>query len=140
MDRPYILLVEDNEDDIMLTQRALAKVDSSVGVVVFKDGEAALDACREAGTLAENGALKKPLFILLDLKLPKANGVEIFRCFRSKAATKTVPIVLISSSKEEVTLLASQKLGADEYLFKPITPEKLAELIQRYKTLRHNIS
>lgn len=127
--KPFILLVEDNEDDIALTRRALNKVDPTVDLIVAKDGEEALGACRIAGE-AER---RLPIFILLDLKLPKVGGVEVFRCFKSEPLAKDIPIIVVSSSKEEVALLERENLGADDYLFKPITADDLRRYLGRYR-------
>lgn len=133
--KPFILLVEDNDDDIMLTRRALGKIDRSIDLVVAKDGEEGLNACRLAGKIAGDKGRRLPLFILLDLKLPKANGLEVFRCFKSEPLIKSIPIILISSSKEEVKLLEQEGLGADAYLYKPITADELAGYLEAYRAL-----
>lgn len=130
--RPFILLVEDNPDDIAFVRRALGKVEQDIGLVIAPDGEKGLEACHLTDELSGKREFVRPLFILLDLKLPKVDGLEVYRCFRESAAGKDIPIILNSSSKEEVERLEQEGLGADDYLFKPITPENLLSYLQKY--------
>jgi two-component system, response regulator len=82
--KDYILLVEDNPDDVELTRRALGKVDEALDLVVAYDGEEGLEACRGTGKFEQEGSWAPPFLILLDLKLPKLSGLELLPCFRTE--------------------------------------------------------
>ncbi len=127
----FVLLIEDNDDDVMLTRRALAKVDPGAELVIAGDGLTALDIC--FGDSRFSRGKRVPFLILLDLKIPKLKGLEVLQCFRSEARTQHVPIVILSASKEEIDLIESKDLGANAYIAKPIDPSKLAEVMERVK-------
>jgi two-component system response regulator len=109
-----ILVVEDNPDDEEFTLRALRKANVANDIVVARDGQQALDYLfgPEAGPL--------PAVILLDLKLPKVGGIEVLRRVRAEAATKLIPVVILTSSSEEEDMLASYLSGANSYVRKPV--------------------
>ncbi len=131
--KDYVLLVEDNPDDVELTRRALGKVDEGLELVVAHDGEEGLDACRGTGRFEQEGSWGPPILILLDLKLPKLNGLELLPCFRSEPQIKDVPIVVVSSSKEDIARLHQSDIEVADFVHKPITTAKLAELVERYR-------
>ena len=109
-----ILLVEDNPDDVALTLRALKKNNIANEVIVAKDGVEALDY------LLGDNATSVPAVILLDLKLPKIDGLEVLERLRKDERTKFAPVVVLTSSKEEQDLVRSYKLGANSYIRKPV--------------------
>lgn len=117
MENKVILLVEDNPDDVRLTQRALKENAISNQLVVVNDGAAALDYLARAGT--EPGVIL-PTVTLLDLNLPKIDGLEVLRRIRANPRLKRLPIVILTSSKEEVDLINSYDLGANSYIQKPV--------------------
>ncbi len=120
MNKGNILLVEDNPDDVELTLRSLQKQNVCNEVVVVRDGAEALDYLFTTGTYAERDKSIMPTVILLDLKLPKIDGLEVLRRLRADERTKLLPVVIFTSSKEEQDMLNSYKLGANSYVRKPV--------------------
>ena len=114
-----ILLVEDNPDDEALTLRAVRK-HVSYGIVVVRDGAEALEYLFGTGRYAGRDLLVNPLLILLDLKLPKVNGLEVLRRMRDDARTRSIPVIVFTSSTEEQDILDSYRLGANSYIRKPV--------------------
>jgi two-component system, response regulator len=125
-----ILLVEDNPDDELLTLRALKKNDIRNEVVVVRDGAEALDYLFGTGSYAGRDMSVMPAVILLDLKLPKIDGLEVLRRLRSNDQTQLLPVVILTSSKEEQDLLTSYKLGANSYIRKPVDFTAFIEAIR----------
>lgn len=115
-----ILLVEDNPNDVELTLRALKKNNLTNRVHVVKDGAEALEYIFAAGAYASRNINHNPRVILLDLKLPKVDGLEVLRRIKSDERTKVIPVVILTSSKEERDLVESYKLGANSYIAKPV--------------------
>jgi len=114
-----ILLVEDNPHDLELTLIALAKSQLANEVVVVRDGAEALDYLHRRGEFAER-VLGSPAVILLDLKLPKVDGLEVLKEIRETAALKAIPVVMLTSSKEEQDVVRSYELGVNAYVVKPV--------------------
>lgn len=114
MPRRPILLVEDNISDIKLTQRAFAKNNLANELVVAEDGQAALDYL-----FAEAGR-ELPAVVLLDLKLPRVEGLEVLRRIRGDQRTRLLPVVVLTTSKEEQDMIESYRLGANSYVRKPV--------------------
>jgi len=115
-----ILLIEDNMSDVELTKRALAKGRIGNEVVVASDGKQALDYLWCEGTHAGRDAADLPAVTLLDLKLPKVPGLEVLRRIRADSRTRRLPVVILTSSKEEQDLASSYDLGANSYIRKPV--------------------
>lgn len=115
-----ILLIEDNPDDIDLTIRALKKNKIENQVVVMTDGAVAIDYLFNEGAYANVEETVMPSIILLDLKLPKMNGLEVLQHIRTHERTKLLPVVILTSSREERDLLMGYSLGANSYIRKPI--------------------
>ena len=115
-----ILLVEDNPDDVALTLRALKKNNILNRVVVAEDGAKALDYLFGTGEFAGQYVKGLPAVVLLDLKLPKVDGLEVLRRLRAHERTKLLPVVILTSSKEEQDVIAGYELGANSYIRKPV--------------------
>jgi two-component system response regulator len=128
MNQKVILLVEDSSDDEKLTLRAFRKSNVLNPVVVARDGVQAVDYLFGVGTHAGRDASETPSVILLDLKLPKMDGLEVLKRIRADSRTRNVPVVVLTSSKEEQDLVASYHLGANSYIRKPVDFEKFVEV------------
>ena len=115
-----ILLVEDNPNDVELTLRALQKQNLSNKVFVVKDGAEALDFMFATGSYSQRQIDKRPKVILLDLKLPKVDGIEVLKRIKADARTNNIPVVMLTSSQEERDVLDSYKLGVNSYIVKPV--------------------
>jgi two-component system response regulator len=120
MDNKVILLVEDNADDEALTLRALKKNNIRNEVVVAHDGAEALDWLFGRGAHAGRDVTSLPQVVLLDLNLPKMSGLEVLEALRADPRTKRLPVVLLTSSKEEQDVIAGYNLGANSYVRKPV--------------------
>jgi two-component system, response regulator len=131
MDERAILLVEDNPDDEALTLRALKKHNIRNEVVVVHDGAEALDWLFARGAYAGRDASQLPQVVLLDLKLPKVTGLEVLRAVRDDPRTKRLPVVLLTSSKEDQDVIAGYDLGANSYVRKPVDFGDFAEAIRQ---------
>ncbi|HJR69723.1 MAG TPA: response regulator [Gammaproteobacteria bacterium] len=125
-----ILLVEDNPHDAELTIRGLSNQKLANNITWVKDGAEALDYVFRRNAYAgrsDNG----PRLILLDLKMPRVNGIEVTRAVKSDERTKRIPIVIMTSSKEESDIIESYNLGANSYIVKPLDFESLAEVARQ---------
>jgi two-component system response regulator len=120
MDHKVILLVEDNPDDEALTLRAFKKNNIRNTVVVAHDGVEALDYLFGAGAYAGRDTDEMPEVVLLDIKLPKLDGLEVLKRLRADERTRLIPVVILTSSKEEQDLIMSYSLGANSYVRKPV--------------------
>jgi CheY-like chemotaxis protein len=114
-----ILLVEDNPNDVELTLRAFRKQNLTNNVHVVRDGAEALDFMFSTGAYATRSG-HHPKVVLLDLKLPKVDGIEVLRRIKADARTKNIPVVMLTSSQEERDVLESYKLGVNSYIVKPV--------------------
>ena len=124
-----ILLVEDNPNDVELTSRALKKHNLANKVHVVKDGAEALEYIFANGSYAHRKIEDHPKLILLDLKLPKVDGLEVLRRIKSDERTKVIPVVVLTSSKEERDLTESYRLGVNSYITKPVDFDKFVESV-----------
>ena len=120
MDDKMILIVEDNPDDEALTLRALKKNNIGNRLAVVRDGAEALDYLFCTGIYSERDPHDLPQAILLDLKLPKIDGLEVLKRIRAEPRTSLLPVIILTSSKEEQDLLQSYKSGANSYVRKPV--------------------
>ena len=119
-DEVEILLVEDNPTDVELTLRALKKNNLANKVQVVTDGEQALEFIFATGSCKGRDINHKPRVILLDLKLPKVDGLQVLRKIKSDERTKNIPVVVLTSSKEEKDRIESYRLGVNSYIAKPV--------------------
>lgn len=122
-----ILLVEDNPQDIELTIRALKKRNFANSVYVVEDGTAALDFLFGRGKYSPRDAGKNPRLVLLDLKLPKMNGLEVLRILKEDPRTRSIPVVMVTSSREDPDINAAYELGANSYVVKPVDFDAFVE-------------
>lgn len=127
MQQKIILLVEDNPDDEELTLRALKRNRISNEIVVARDGVQALDYFFGTGSYAGRNPGDTPTVTLLDLKLPKMNGLEVLQRVRADARTQLAPIVILTSSREEQDLVESYASGCNSYIVKPVDFDKFVE-------------
>ena len=125
-----ILMVEDNPDDELLTLMALKDNNIMNEVIVARDGEEALDYLFMTGKYKNRDNSVSPQVILLDLKLPKVDGLEVLQQIRSNPLTKLLPVVVLTSSKEETDLIKSYRLGANSYIRKPVDFEQFTQAIK----------
>lgn len=130
-DSKVILLVEDNPSDIGLTQRALAKAGIANSVIVAEDGEEALDYLWGTGAHSGQNTAGLPAVILLDLKLPGISGLEVLRQIRGDARTRRVPVVILTTSREEQDRAAGYDLGANSYVRKPVDFNRFAVAVKQ---------
>ena len=115
-----ILIVEDNQDDLDMTLRALHKANLANRIQVANDGAEALDFIFCQGTHAGRRMENRPRLILLDIKLPKIDGMEVLKRIKNDPRTKTIPVVMLTSSREQRDVLESYNLGVNSYIVKPV--------------------
>ena len=126
-----ILLVEDNPDDEVLTRRALKKNNIGNEVIVARDGAEALDYLFATGTYEGRDPSIMPQVVLLDLKLPKVDGLEVLRRIRANERTKLLPVVILTSSKEQRDLVDGYGYGANSYIRKPVDFAQFVEAVRQ---------
>ncbi len=131
MNKKVVLLVEDNPDDVELTLRAFRKNNLLNEVVVVSDGVEALDYLFNKGAYADRDPSIQPQLVLLDLKLPKIDGLEVLRQIRTDEQTRLLPVVILTSSKEEQDLLQSYTLHANSYICKPVDFNRFSEAVRQ---------
>lgn len=130
MEERVILLVEDNPDDAALTIRAFEKNRIKNKVIHAEDGVEALDYIFRRGKYKDRNINADPALILLDLKLPKMDGFEVLKAIRDNEFAKYLPVVILTSSKEEQDIIKGYKNGANSYIRKPVDFEKFFEAVQ----------
>lgn len=126
-----ILLVEDNPDDVTLTLRALKKNNLLNEVVVARDGVEALDFLFCEGSYTNRVPEHLPELILLDLKLPKVDGLEVLKRIRANERTKLLPVVILTSSNEQSDIISGYELGVNSYIRKPVDFEQFIEAVRQ---------
>ena len=124
-----ILLVEDNPRDVEMTLRALKKRNLANQVHVVKDGAEALDFLFATGAYAARDMNHVPKVVLLDLKLPKVSGLEVLKKIKGDERTRTIPVVVLTSSQEEKDMVESYRLGVNSYIVKPVDFDKFVESV-----------
>lgn len=125
-----ILLVEDNPDDVEMTLHALRESKLSNRIEVARDGAEALDFIFCAGAYATRSSDDSPKVILLDLKLPKVDGLEVLKRLKSDPHTRAIPVVVLTSSREERDIVESYQLGVNSYIVKPVDFEQFTEAVR----------
>jgi two-component system, response regulator len=130
VDNKVILLVEDDEDHEELTLLAIERANIKNQVIVVRDGAEALDYLFNTGSYAGQDT-KMPQLILMDLKLPKVDGIEVIRRLRAEEKTKLIPIVILTSSTEQRDIVNGYSFGANSYIRKPVDFDKFADVVQR---------
>lgn len=129
MREKIILLVEDNPDDEELTTRSLRKANIANDLIVARDGREALDYLFSEGIYAGRDPARLPAVVLLDLKLPKLNGIDVLRQMRADVRTALIPVVILTSSSEEEDMLQSYRSGANSYVRKPVDFKAFADAV-----------
>lgn len=124
-----VLLVEDNSRDAELTMRTLARRKLANDIIRLHDGQEALDWLRAEGAYANRDRSRKPKVILLDLKLPKVSGLEVLRAIRDDERLRLLPVVVMTSSREESDVIESYQLGVNGYIVKPVDFENFSEAV-----------
>jgi CheY-like chemotaxis protein len=125
-----ILLVEDNPSDVKLTKRALEQNQITNELIVAEDGQEALDYLFATGRYADRNVRDLPAVVLLDLKLPKIEGLEVLQRIRANELTRLMPVVILTSSDREQDMIASYKLGANSYIRKPVDFHRFTEAVR----------
>ena len=131
MNMKTILLVEDNQQDEMLILRSLRKVNLANQVDVVRDGQQALDYLFREGEFADRGGPDLPAVVLLDVNLPRIDGIEVLDRLRNRSATHMLPVVILTSSDEERDRLRSYECGANSFVRKPLDFAEFAETVAR---------
>jgi two-component system response regulator len=129
MKNRVILLVEDNPDDEMLTLRAFKKNNIANEVIIARDGAEALEYLFGTGQYEKRDLSIMPAVILLDLKLPKVDGLEVLRRLRANDRTRRLPVVIVTSSKEERDIVSSYDMGANSYIHKPVDFDRFIQAV-----------
>ena len=125
-----ILLVEDNPSDVKLTERALKQNQITNKLVHAEDGREALDYLFGSGQYADRNVRDVPALVLLDLKLPKVDGLEVLKQIRANESTRLLPVVILTSSSQERDIASSYELGANSYIRKPVNFTQFAEAVR----------
>lgn len=131
MDEKVILLVEDNPDDVVLTKMALEKSRIANKLVVAEDGVIALDFLFGRGEYADRDSSQLPEVVLLDLKLPRLDGIEVLKQIRANRVTKLLPVVILTSSSADKDISSSYELGCNSYITKPVDFNQFVEAVQQ---------
>jgi CheY-like chemotaxis protein len=129
MNEVEILLVEDNPRDAEITQRALRKQNLANHVVHVKDGQEALEWLFASGPYVARDTNHGPKVVLLDLKLPKVDGIEVLRAIRADSRTRRIPVVVLTSSREEQDVIKTYELGVNSYIVKPVDFDKFSAAV-----------
>ena len=126
-----ILLVEDNPNDVELTLHALKKNNLTNRIHVVRDGAEALEYLFSSGAYAERDLNQTPKVILLDLKLPKVDGMEVLKRIKADERTRSIPVVVLTSSREERDIVDSYRLGVNSYITKPVDFDQFTEAVRQ---------
>ena len=127
MKESYILLVEDNPDDAFLASRVIGKVCAD-RIVVARDGEEATELLQR---MAQDGSYRRIRLVLLDLKLPKINGLDLLQTIRSDDRLRSLPVAVLTSSDNDIDQEKSWQLGVMDYIYKPMSADRLLRLLKR---------
>lgn len=125
-----ILLIEDNDDDRELTRRAVSRYNPDLKILSIPDADTANDFLAERGTFAVKAGSRPPSLILLDLKMPRIDGIALLRRLRAHKATRLVPVVVLTSSRERSDITAAYEAGANGYISKPVEFDRFVQVMQ----------
>ena len=131
MDNVDIVIIEDNHHDVEMILDAFCELEIKPGFLIFRDGAEAVKNFFDSSGKYYSEKIRLPRLILLDLKLPKINGMEVLKLLKSNEKTKCIPIVVFTSSNEERDRMESCKLGANSYLVKPLDADQFADYIRQ---------
>ena len=131
MDEKFVLIVEDNPDDEEMTLRSLNQAGLANDVQVVRDGVEALEFLFGTGKFTGRDTTRMPTVVLLDLKLPKLNGIDVLNRMRKDARTRTVPVVILTSSSEDEDMVKSYDSGANSYVRKPVIFTEFAKVVSQ---------
>ncbi|MCR4392855.1 MAG: response regulator [Dehalococcoidales bacterium] len=131
MKNKIILLVDDNPDDVLLTQRALKKNNIVNDIVVASDGVEALDFLFGRGKYSGRDLKQMPVLVLLDIKMPRMDGLEVLKHMRGNPATRLLPAVILTSSKEDSDIINSYNLGCNAYVRKPVDFDQFVDAVRQ---------
>ena len=131
MNETEILLVEDNAEDVVITLRAFKKYQLANKIHVVRDGEEALECLFGTGRYADRPLSSQARLILLDIKLPKVDGLEVLQRCKSDPRTKNIPVVVLTSSREDRDLIESYNLGVNSYVVKPVNFSQFTEAVRQ---------
>ncbi|HEV7165672.1 MAG TPA: response regulator [Gammaproteobacteria bacterium] len=131
MDAKFILIVEDNPDDEEMTIKSLSQAGITNDVQVVRDGVEALDFLFGTGAFAGRDTARMPTVVLLDLKLPKLNGIDVLSRMRQHELTRTIPVVILTSSSEDEDMVKSYNSGANSYVRKPVVFADFARVVSQ---------
>jgi CheY-like chemotaxis protein len=126
-----ILLVEDNPDDVELTLHALKRYKLANRIEVVRDGEEALNYLFGCGAFAGRDVSRRPRVVMLDLKLPKVDGLEVLKAMKADPRTRSIPVVMLTSSREERDVVASYALGVNSFIVKPVDFEQFVDAVRQ---------
>lgn len=135
-----ILLVEDNESDIKIAQRAFAKSSMNTNVYVARDGEEALQFIRHAGKYKDKAQFPRPGIILLDIKMPKKDGFQVLKELKSDPQYNFIPVIMLTSSKNEEDIVKSYRSGAASFIQKPISYGSFLKVVDNFNYYWHIIN
>ena len=125
----HVLLVEDNPDDVELTERAFQKNHLVNPIDIARDGAEALDYLFQRGAHASRKGFAHPLLVLLDIKLPKVDGIEVLRQIKADPILRRIPVIMLTSSNQERDMVASYDLGVNSYIVKPVDFHKFSQAV-----------
>ncbi len=135
-----ILLVEDNEADVKITLRAFNKAKLKNNIYVVYDGQEALDYLSHQGKFADQKIYPRPDLILLDINMPKKNGFEVLKEIKESVSYRTIPVVMLTSSKNEADIVTSFKNGAASYIPKPVLYDDFAKVVEGFNFYWHIVN
>ena len=129
IERGTVLLAEDDADDVLLTQIAFQKARLANPLQVVRDGEEAIDYLKGEGKFADREKFPFPILLLLDLKMPRVDGIDVLRQIKGDATTKSIPVVVLTSSAEDRDVIDSYQLGVNSYIVKPVDFDQFFEVV-----------